>query len=199
MRIITGIAKGIKLVTLEGLATRPTSERAKEALFSMIQFEIEGRRVLDLFAGSGQLGLEALSRGAENCVFADVSSDAISIVKKNIAKTHFEDKSKTVVSDYSGFLRKAEGREQFDIIFLDPPYASDALANALEQLYATSLMKRGCLLVCESENEDLRIFEKNSILEKMYTSVRKKSYGRVHLEILTPNEEYFAQKESKNE
>ena len=85
MRIITGIAKGIKLVTLEGLATRPTSERAKEALFSMIQFEIEGRRVLDLFAGSGQLGLEALSRGAENCVFADVSSDAISIVKKNIA------------------------------------------------------------------------------------------------------------------
>ena len=82
MRIITGIAKGIKLVTLDGDATRPTSERAKEALFSMIQFDIEGRRVLDLFAGSGQLGLEAISRGAEFCMFTDASADAISIVRK---------------------------------------------------------------------------------------------------------------------
>ncbi len=199
MRIITGSAKGIKLVTLEGLATRPTSERAKEALFSMIQFEIEGRRVLDLFAGSGQLGLEALSRGAEMCVFTDASGDAISIVKKNIAKTRFEDKARTVVCDYSGFLRKADGREEFDIIFLDPPYASDALTGALEKLYGTRLMKRGCLLVCESENEDLRIFEKNKALEDMYASVRKKSYGRVHIEILTPKEEYFVKKEAENE
>ena len=87
MRIITGIAKGTKLITLEGDATRPTSERAKEALFSMIQFEIEGRRVLDLFAGSGQLGLEALSRGAEFCMFTDFSAEAIGIVRKNIEKT----------------------------------------------------------------------------------------------------------------
>ena len=109
MRIITGSAKGIKLVTLEGDATRPTSERAKEALFSMIQFDIEGRRVLDLFAGSGQLGLEAISRGAEFCMFTDSSADAISIVRKNIEKTRFGENSKTAIADYRNFLRKSDG------------------------------------------------------------------------------------------
>ena len=191
MRIITGIVKGIKLLTLEGDATRPTSERAKEALFSMIQFDIEGRRVLDLFAGSGQLGLEALSRGAEFCMFTDASSDAIAIVRKNIEKTRFADKSKTAIADYRNFLRKSDGREGFDIVFLDPPYASGALTDALMRLYRTKLMRRGCLLVCESENGDLRIFEKDSELCKMYTSLKSKAYGRVHLEILTPSEEYF--------
>ena len=191
MRIITGSAKGIKLVTLEGDATRPTSERAKEALFSMIQFDIEGRRVLDLFAGSGQLGLEALSRGAEYCMFTDSSADAIAIVRKNIEKTRFGDKTKTAITDYRNFLRKSDGREGFDIIFLDPPYASGALTDALERLYRTKLMKRGCLVVCESENEDKRVFEKNAELAKMYTSVREKAYGRINLEILTPSEEYF--------
>ena len=197
MRIITGSAKGIKLVTLEGDATRPTSERAKEALFSMIQFDIEGRRVLDLFAGSGQLGLEALSRGAEYCMFADSSPDAISIVRKNIEKTRFSDKSKASIADYRNFLRKSDAREGFDIIFLDPPYASDSLTDALERLGKTKLMRRGCLLVCESENGDMRIFEKNESLSKLYDSVKKKNYGRVHIEILTPKEEYY--KEEENE
>lgn len=196
MRIITGTAKGTKLVTLEGDATRPTSERAKEALFSMIQFDIEGRRVLDLFAGSGQLGLEALSRGAAYCMFTDSSADAIAIVRKNIEKTHFSDKTKTSITDYRGFLRKSDGREGFDIIFLDPPYASGALTDALLRLYATKLMKRGCLVVCESENEDLRIFEKEPDLKAMYNSVHSKHYGRVHIEILTPSDEYFAKDEA---
>lgn len=191
MRIITGKAKGTKLVTLDGDATRPTSERAKEALFSMIQFDVEGRRVLDLFAGSGQLGLEALSRGAAFCVFTDAAADAIGIVKKNIEKTHFAEQSKTLITDYRNFLRKSDGREGFDIVFLDPPYASDALTDALLRLYRTGLMHRGCLLVCESENGDMRIFEKEPRLAEMYTSVRKKNYGRVHLEILTPVEDYF--------
>ena len=191
MRIITGKAKGTKLVTLDGDATRPTSERAKEALFSMIQFDVEGRRVLDLFAGSGQLGLEALSRGAAFCVFTDAAADAIGIVKKNIEKTHFAEQSKTLITDYRNFLRKSDGREGFDIVFLDPPYASDALTDALLRLYRTGLMHRGCLLVCESETGDMRIFEKEPRLVEMYTSVRKKNYGRVHLEILTPVEDYF--------
>lgn len=199
MRIITGSAKGIKLVTLEGDATRPTSERAKEALFSMIQFDIEGRRVLDLFAGSGQLGLEAISRGADFCMFTDASADAISIVKKNIEKTHFEDKCKTAIADYRNFLRKSDGREGFDIVFLDPPYASDALTDSLLRLYKTKLMRRGCILVCESENGDMRIFEKAPSLANMYTSVKKKNYGRVHLEILTPREEYYVIDEGKDE
>lgn len=196
MRIITGTAKGTKLVTLEGDATRPTSERAKEALFSMIQFDIEGRRVLDLFAGSGQLGLEALSRGAAYCMFTDASADAVAIVRKNIEKTHFGDKTKTSIADYRNFLRKSGGREGFDIIFLDPPYASGALTDALLRLYETKLMKRGCLVVCESENEDLRIFEKEPALKAMYNSVRSKHYGRVHIEILTPSDEYFAKDEA---
>lgn len=199
MRIITGSAKGIKLLTLEGDATRPTSERAKEALFSMIQFDIEGRRVLDLFAGSGQLGLEALSRGAEFCMFTDASADAISIVRKNIEKTRFNNKTRTAIADYRNFLRKSDGREGFDIIFLDPPYASGALTDALLRLYRTKLMKRGCLLVCESESEDARIFEKESVLADMYTSVKKNGYGRVHIEILTPCEEYYIKMRAENE
>ena len=199
MRIITGTAKGIKLLTLEGNATRPTSERAKEALFSMIQFDIEGRRVLDLFAGSGQLGLEALSRGADFCMFTDASADAISIVKKNIEKTKFNDRCKTAITDYRNFLRKSDGREGFDIIFLDPPYASGALTDALMRLYRTKLMRHGCLVVCESESEDARIFEKEPSLADMYISVKKNGYGRVHIEILTPSEEYFVENEAHNE
>lgn len=199
MRIITGTAKGIKLFTLEGDATRPTSERAKEALFSMIQFDIEGRRVLDLFAGSGQLGLEALSRGASYCMFVDSSSDAIGIVRKNIEKTRFTEQTKTHITDYRNFLRKSDGREGFDVIFLDPPYASGALADALMRLYRTKLMKKGCLVVCESENDDARIFEKEPRLAEMYTSVKKNGYGRVHIEILTPTEDYFIKEDVKDE
>lgn len=199
MRIITGSAKGTKLFTLEGDATRPTSERAKEALFSMIQFDIEGRRVLDLFAGSGQLGLEAISRGAAYCMFTDASAEAIGIVKKNIEKTHFAEQTKTMITDYRNFLRKSDGREGFDIIFLDPPYASGALTDALLRLHRTKLMHRGCLLVCESENEDMRIFEKEPRLAEMYTSVRRSGYGRVHIELLTPSESYFAKEEINDE
>ena len=191
MRIITGTAKGTKLFTLDGDATRPTSERAKEALFSMLQFDIEGRRVLDLFAGSGQLGLEAISRGAGHCTFVDSSADAIGIVKKNIEKTHFGDKTKTQIADYRNFLRKSDGREGFDIIFLDPPYASDALTDALLRLYRTGLMHKGCLVVCESENSDNRVFKKEPKLCDMYKSVKANGYGRVNIEIITPSDAYF--------
>lgn len=198
MRIITGIAKGTKLFTLEGDATRPTSERAKEALFSMLQFDIEGRRVLDLFAGSGQLGLEAISRGAHFCTFVDSSAEAIGIVKKNIEKTHFGDKTKTQIADYRNFLRKSDGREGYDIIFLDPPYASGALIDALVRLYRTELMHKGCLIVCESESADGGVFEKEPGLSEMYVSVKENGYGRVNIQILTPADAYF-EKDEENE
>ena len=123
MRIITGKAKGKKLFTLEGEATRPTSERIKGAIFSAIQFDIEGRRVLDLFAGSGQMGLEALSRGAVGATFIDSSREAMEIVKKNARATGFFDTSKFIVSDGANYLRKAAGREKYDLVFIDPPYA----------------------------------------------------------------------------
>ena len=130
MRIITGSARGARLITLEGDATRPTGERVKEAVFSMIQFEIEGRRALDLFGGSGQLGLEALSRGAESAVIIDCAPEAVEIIKTNAKTTRLFDRCRISQMEYEPFLRRASGRERFDIIFLDPPYKSGFMPRA---------------------------------------------------------------------
>ena len=155
MRIITGKAKGIRLETLPGDATRPTSERVKEAIFSSLQFDLEGRRALDLFAGSGQLGLEALSRGALSCTFIDAAPEAIAQVKENAKKTGFFSSCKYLISDYRSYLRKAGKGEGFTLIFIDPPYALDAVADAVSRILAAKLAKPGCLLVCESGSPDL--------------------------------------------
>ena len=121
MRIITGTARGRRLMTLQGDAVRPTPERVKEALFSMLQFQLEGRRVLDLFAGSGQIGLEALSRGAREVVFVDASRESVSVVEKNIQSTGLSRGAKVVPMDSLLFLQRKN--EPFDIAFLDPPSA----------------------------------------------------------------------------
>ena len=132
MRVITGIARGRRLVTLEGTdVVRPTTEKVKEAIFSAIQFEIEGRRVLDLFAGSGQLGIEALSRGAKSAVFVDSSKASLDTVKKNLEATKLLGIAKAVNLDYSSYLLRCT--EVFDIAFLDPPYNSGILVDALEK------------------------------------------------------------------
>ena len=155
LRIITGTAKGKKLKTLEGEATRPTSERIKEAVFSAIQFDVEDRRVLDLFAGSGQMGLEALSRGAESCMFIDSAREAIDIVKENARATGFFDKCKYLVSDYRNYIRKASGREGFDLVFIDPPYAMECCREAAERLASSGILAKGALVVLESGEEDI--------------------------------------------
>ncbi len=155
MRIITGTAKGKKLVSLEGEATRPTSERIKEAVFSSIQFDVEGRRVLDLFAGSGQMGLEALSRGAERATFIDLSRDAMEIVKQNVKITGFADKCHYLVSDWRNYIRKASGREQYDLVFVDPPYAMECCADAANYLAEKSLIIPGAIVVLESGEEEI--------------------------------------------
>ena len=152
MRIITGSARGIALTTLEGEVTRPTGERAKEALFSMIQFDIEGRRCLDLFAGSGQLGLEALSRGAEHCVFTDEAREAVDVVLANAKKTKLFDKCRISSVSFMQFLKSAAGKEKFDLIFLDPPYASGYIAEALRLISEGDLLRAGGRIVCESDN-----------------------------------------------
>ena len=157
MRIITGSAKGKKLVSLEGDATRPTSERIKEAIFSSIQFDLEGRKVLDLFAGSGQMGLEALSRGAEKATFIDLSREAIEIVKQNCRTTGFFDKSHFLVSDWRNYIRKASGREQFDLVFVDPPYAMQCCADAAAYLAKTELIIPGAIVVLESGEEEINL------------------------------------------
>lgn len=157
MRIITGSAKGKKLVSLEGDATRPTSERIKEAIFSSIQFDVEGRRVLDLFAGSGQMGLEALSRGAEKATFIDLSREAMEIVKQNAKTTGFFDRSHFLVSDWRNYLRKASGREQFDLVFVDPPYAMECCADAAAYLKKSELIIPGAIVVLESGEEEIQM------------------------------------------
>lgn len=164
LKIITGSAKGKRLVTLDGEATRPTSERIKEALFSSIQFDIEGRRVLDLFAGSGSLGLEAMSRGAVEVMFIDSSRDAIDIVKKNAQSTGFFNASRYLVSDFRNYIRKAKGREAFDLVFIDPPYAMECCSEAVRRLAEAGMLSNGAIVVLESgtENilpEELRGFE----------------------------------------
>ncbi len=155
MRIITGSAKGKKLVSLEGDATRPTSERIKEAVFSSIQFDLEGRHVLDLFAGSGQMGLEALSRGAEKSTFIDLSREAMDIVKQNAKITGFFDASHFLVSDWRNYIRKASGREKFDLVFIDPPYAMVCCADAANYLAEKELIIPGAIVVLESGEEEI--------------------------------------------
>lgn len=155
MRIITGSAKGKKLVSLEGEATRPTSERIKEAVFSSIQFDVEGRRVLDLFAGSGQMGLEALSRGAAKATFIDSSREAMEIVKQNVKITGFSDLCHYLVSDWRNYIRKASGREQYDLVFVDPPYAMECCADAANYLAEKSLIIPGAIVVLESGEEEI--------------------------------------------
>ena len=155
LRIITGTAKGKKLKTLEGEATRPTSERIKEAVFSAIQFDIEGRRVLDLFAGSGQMGLEALSRGADSVTFIDSAREAMEIVKENARSTGFFDRCKYLVSDYRNYIRKASGREGFDLVFIDPPYAMECSLDAAKRLAEAGLLRMGAIVVLESGEEEI--------------------------------------------
>ena len=155
MRIITGTAKGKKLVSLEGDATRPTSERIKEAVFSSIQFDVEGRYVLDLFAGSGQMGLEALSRGAAKATFIDLSREAMDIVKQNAKITGFFDTSHFLVSDWRNYIRKAAGREQYDLVFVDPPYAMQCCADAAAYLAEKELVIPGAIVVLESGEEEI--------------------------------------------
>lgn len=151
MRVITGSARGAKLQTLEGLATRPTSDRVKEAVFNIIQFDIEGRRVLDLFAGSGQLGIEALSRGASYGVFVDQSAEAVKVIKANLKKVKFDQKATVLQSDYLRYLSSCS--EKFDIIFLDPPYAQSHLENALQKISEIDILSEGGIIICERPRE----------------------------------------------
>ena len=147
MRVITGTARGVQLKTPEGLTTRPTSDRVKEALFSIIHFEIPGARVLDLFGGTGQLGIEALSRGAASAVFVDAGEPACRLIRENLKRTRFEREGKVIKSDYLAYLTSC--REQFDIILLDPPYAEVFLENALKKITEIDILQSGGIIVAE--------------------------------------------------
>lgn len=182
MRIITGSARGAKLETLDGLDTRPTAERVKEAVFSMIQFEIDGKRVLDLFAGSGQMGLEALSRGALKATFVDQNREATEIVKSNAKKTGLFERSVVLNTDYKSFIRGNAGRGRFDVIFLDPPYETDFVEDAIARLQRADLLEDGCVVICESDR-------KEPFLAEGLTLRRHARYGKIFITVLEKRSE----------
>lgn len=174
MRVITGIARGKRLITAEGNDVRPTPERVKEALFSAIQFDIEGRTVLDLFAGSGQLGIEALSRGADYAVFVDQSAVSIDHINKNLKNTGLADKAKVIRGDYSAVLMGMD--IAFDFVFLDPPYASGLLPKALKAVQ--KCVKEHGLIICEHPKEQSLPTEMDDfVIKKVYR------YGKVCLSV----------------
>lgn len=151
MRVITGSAKGIHLKTPSGLRTRPTSDRVKEAIFSVIQFEVEGSCFLDLFAGTGQMGIEALSRGASRAVFVDAWKDACSLIRENLQLTKLTDRAQVVQSDYASYLKRC--RQCFDIVFLDPPYAEISLENSLNFISEIDILSDRGIIICERPSE----------------------------------------------
>lgn len=151
MRVIAGTARSVPLLSRDGLDTRPTADRVKQAMFNIIQFEIEGRQVLDLFGGSGQLAIEALSRGAAGAVIVDESKEAVSIIRRNLTKTKLSERAEVVCSDYMEYLHHAKKR--FDLVFLDPPYREKTLENALNRISEIDILKSGAIIVCEKSVE----------------------------------------------
>ena len=181
MRIITGKAKGIVLKAPIGDLTRPTADRVKEAVFSMLQFDIEDRSVLDLFAGSGQLGLEALSRGAKEATFVDKSKDSIKLIRENAEKTKLLENALIFQADYVEFLQKNKGKS-YDIIFLDPPYAGKMYKPALKILFDNGYIKPSTLIICESDFNEL--FENDTDLESKFTIKKQSKYSKTVITIL---------------
>ncbi len=176
MRVITGKARGVSLKTPDGLKTRPTADRVKEALFSIIQFDVLTARVLDLFGGTGQLGIEALSRGAKSAVFVDNREDACKLIRENLKRTKFTDCARVVCSDYQSYLKNC--RESFDIVFLDPPYAEIFLENSIKLITEIDILQSSGIIVTE------RSVEKELLLEfPGYTRSKDYRYGKTILTI----------------
>ena len=188
MRIITGKAKGIKLSTLDGDETRPTAERVKEAIFSMIQFDIEGRRILDLFSGSGQMGLEAVSRGASHAVMVDKSKNAIRIIESNVTKTKLSGQCTVINSDATDYIKRSKG-EKFDIVFIDPPYASGLYAPILLELKKSDLLKPTSLVICENDYEGL--ISSSPELEAIYKVKKSSKYSKTVITVLETQDKEF--------
>ncbi len=150
MRIIAGTARSLPLKTIEGMNTRPTTDKIKETLFNILQADIPGSYFLDLFAGSGQIGLEALSRGADYAVFIENNRKAAKCIEENITFTKFTEKSKLLTADVLGGLRSLEGRYCFDIIFMDPPYRQDLEKDVLEFLSHSDMVKPDAKIIVEA-------------------------------------------------
>ena len=177
MRVITGTARGRKLREPSDNKIRPTTDMVKEAIFNIVQFDIEGRAVLDLFAGTGQLGIEALSRGAESAVFVDESAEAVKLVGANLRNTGLEQRAQVIQGDSMLYLR---GARKFDVIFLDPPYETTLLDKALSLINQFDILKGNGIIVCESKREKEML-----AVSQPYRMLREYVYGRIKLTTYT--------------
>ncbi len=182
MRVITGTARGRRLGELKGQETRPTTGKVKEAVFSALQFDLEGRRVLDLFAGTGQMGIEALSRGASSCVFVDMRRDAAALVRENLAVCGLSDRAQVVCGDAMGYL--ASVRAPFDLVFLDPPYGDEVLERAIAHIARFDILAPRGIIVAESPADKTL-----PALSAPYGVYREYRYGRIKVTVYHREEE----------
>ena len=177
MRVITGTARGRKLKEPKNMDIRPTTDKVKESIFNILQFDIEGRRVLDLFAGTGQLGIEALSRGAKSTTFVDESNEAIKIVKENLEQCKL--KGDVVRENAITFLGQCG---KYDVVFLDPPYASGLMDAALSKIIQFDILADGGIIICETDSEKAL-----PLLKPPYFVGREYKYGKVKLTVIGKN------------
>lgn len=177
MRVITGTARGRKLKEPDGNKIRPTTDKVKESIFNIVQFDIEGRKVLDLFAGTGQLGIEALSRGAASVSFVDESREAVKLVWENLKSTGTEKNASVFQGDSIAFLKKDE---QYDVVFMDPPYDTDLLDKALQNTFAFDILKENGIIVCESKME-----KQMPDLPLPYKKLKEYKYGKIKITLYT--------------
>lgn len=177
MRIISGKARGTKLYTLEGIETRPTLDRVKESIFNIIQNRILESNVLDLFSGSGAIGLEMVSRGANKSVLCDNSKKAIEIIKKNIEKTHMNNKVEVYNLDYEICLEKIKN-QKFNLIYLDPPYKTNFISKAMVKIVEFNLLNDNGIIIIET-NDEKRILDEIKNLDVEVKDKRK--YGRASI------------------
>lgn len=176
MRVITGTARGRRLGQLQGMDTRPTTDQVKESIFNIIQFDIEGRRVLDLFGGTGQLGIEALSRGAASCTFVDNRRDAANLIRANLKTCDLSDRARVVQGDSIGFLSTV--RESYHLVFLDPPYQTNLLENALKKIAEIDMLTENGIIICESPAEKVL-----PELPAPYCKGREYRYGKIKITV----------------
>lgn len=173
MRVITGKLRGSKLLEPVGMNIRPTTDKIKESIFNIIQFDIEGRTVLDLFAGTGQLGIEALSRGASSAVFVDKSRDAVELIRKNLKRCEMS--AEVVQGDSLNYISRGE---KFDLIFLDPPYETDLIDKALKEIIKFDILSDGGIIICENMKDEMV-----SALSSPYFVGRVYKYGKTKLTV----------------
>ncbi len=186
MRVISGVARGTKLNSIDSTDTRPTLDRVKEALFNIIQNIIDDSIVLDLFAGSGAIGIECISRGAKKAYFCEKSHEAVKMIRQNIEKTRFTDKSEILQQDYKKALKNYSVRNiKFDIVFLDPPYKKDIAVDAVQDIIELGLLEKNGVIIIETDEKERELKELEKLQVEVY-DLRK--YGRVNLIFLNRKE-----------